>query len=186
MRLSTRIAAISLSTVAAVSLAAHRPPPDALPTAQPAPAAAPSATIDSLAFLAGSWSGDMGGYVEENWSRPQGTSIVGTFRWLKKNGSPSMFEMLAITREDDAIRLRLRHYSPTLNAKEDADKPLTYRLKEVSGARAVFEAEKDPGSVERIVYAVEDDALAIDVIFKPEEGKPARDPLNFRLKRTGF
>jgi len=56
----------------------------------------------------------------------------------------------------------------------------------VSGARAVFEAEKDPGSVERIVYAVEDDALAIDVIFKPEEGKPARDPLNFRLKRTGF
>lgn len=150
----------------------------------PVPASAGPASLDTLGFLAGSWTGDMSGsYVEETWSRPQGTSIIGSFRWLKKDGTPSMFEMLAITREDDAVRLRLRHYSGKLIAKEDADKPLTLKLTESSATRAVFEAEKDAGDLERIVYAVESGVLAIDVEFKPEEGKSARDALKFRLKR---
>jgi hypothetical protein len=148
------------------------------------PAAAP---VADLAFLAGAWTGDMGGYVEETWSAPQGNNIVGSFRWLKPDGTPTMFEILTITQESDATRLRLRHFSPTLSAKEEADKPMTLKLAERTGTKAVFRAEKDAGALEQIVYEVTGDTLAIDVIFAPPapptEAK-TRKPLQFRLKRA--
>lgn len=146
-------------------------------------------SIDSLGFLAGSWSGEMNGsYTDETWTRPQGNNIVGSFRWLKPDGTPSMFEILTITQEADAIRLRLRHFSPTLGAKEEADKPMTLKLAELEGSRAVFKAEKDVGGLDHISYEVTGDQLAITVAFvQPPADKPdakPRKPLEFKLKKV--
>lgn len=76
-----------------------------------------------------------------------------------------MFEILTITAEPDATRLRLQHYTPTLKANEDADKPLTLKLTQSSSSRAVFEAEKDAHDLSRIVYEVTGDELKIAVEF---------------------
>lgn len=104
-----------------------------------------------------------------------------------------MFEILAITREGEgdaaAVRLRLRHYSPTLVAKEPPDRPLTLVLRESTPDSALFVAEPDRGGdLESIRYAVErDDAgerLAIEIRFVAR-GEPAarRPPLNLTLER---
>ncbi|MDZ4829894.1 MAG: DUF6265 family protein [Phycisphaerae bacterium] len=143
--------------------------------------------LSTLGFLAGNWSssGD-DGFSEEIWSAPRGSSghesMMGAFRWLKPDGSPMMFEMLTITVEPDATRLRLRHYTPTLTAKEDADKPLTLKLTQSSSSRAVFEAEKDAHDLSRIVYEVTGDELKIAVEFV--QGEKPREPLKFVMKRT--
>lgn len=153
----------------------------------PAPPDSPKFTIADVAFLAGSWQGDMGGsFVEEMWSRPQGNNVVGTFRWLKKDGTPAMLEMLAITQESDAVRLRLRHYSAMLHAKEDADKPITLRLSRTGEGLAQFDAEKDSGDLVRVTYTVADGRLAVSVEFAAasEPGASPRPPLKFNLARA--
>jgi len=145
----------------------------------PPPAAA---RLAPLSFLTGTWQGDMnGGFVEETWSAPHGTNMLGHFRWLRPDGSAAMFELLAITQEDDDVRLRLRHYSPTLDAKEPLDKPQTLKLAEQSASRALFRAEKDAGTLDRISYEVENDVLHISVEFVASE--PPRLPLRFKLQR---
>lgn len=173
-------AALALAGAAADgTLIVAEPPSGPAPSESPARSGEERAGIEALGFLAGSWRGEMNGsFVEENWSRPEGNNIIGTFRWLKKDGTPAMFEMLTITREADVTRLRLRHYSPTLAAKEERDQPMTLRLAEVSGKRAVFEAERDAGDLARIVYEVKGEELAISVQFVKEE----RGSLEFKLK----
>lgn len=149
----------------------------------------PAARITDLGFLAGTWRGESGGLVEETWTTPEGNNIVGCFRWLRTDGTPRMLEMLAITSEPDGIRLRLRHYSATLGAKEAAEEPMTLKLAAVSlggagGATAAFVAERHADSLDRITYRVERDVLWITVAFKAETGAAPRKPLEFRLTRA--
>lgn len=151
--------------------------------AEAGPAATPTInnprTIKSLAFLAGTWIGDMNGtHAEEAWSAPRGNNIIGHFRWLRPDGKPIIFEILTITEEPDAIRLRLRHYSETLVAKEEQDKPMTLKLVSVSDSRAHFAAEEHAGDLRHAVYTVKGDTLTIDLDLGEE-----RDPLVFRLTR---
>jgi hypothetical protein len=154
--------------------------------AQPASPSRESGTIENLGFLAGAWrsSGD-DGIVEEMWSRPEGNNLMGAFRWLTPRGDARMFEMLTISAEKDGvIRLRLRHYTPALGAKEDKDKPLTLKLVHVSALRAEFDADKDAGDLERIVYEVKERELQIEVVFKILPQGEVREPLRFTLKKV--
>lgn len=169
--------------------AAATPPAAAAPAPTPAsPSVAPRAIlvpVGSLSFLAGAWSGPMGpDTAEEIWSAPRGSSLMGCFRWIDSTGTSNMFEILTITAEKDATRLRLRHFSPTLVAKEEADKPMTLVATEHAGTRVVFSAEKDAAGIDRIVYEVVADELRIDVEFSPPTGdaKP-RPPLKFKLRQ---
>jgi hypothetical protein len=177
-RIQVAIAALPLALLAAV----HDPP------AKDAAPATPSASVASLGavgFLAGTWRGSMGeDFVEEIWSEPHGQSVMGSFRWLRPNGTPVLFEMLLISKEDDALRLRLRHYTATLEAKDE--KPMTLKLTESAPNRAVFSAERDAEGLSRIVYERRGDTLAIDVEFVQPTGPdaPPRNPLAFRLKKT--
>lgn len=162
------------------------PPTPATPTTPETPrsATAPATwpSLTPLAFLAGTWQGSAnGGYVEEIWSAAVGNSIVGSFRWLKPDGSAAMFELLTITSEGDEVRLRLRHFSPTLAAKEPVDQPMTLLLAEHGPQRALFRSEKDAGSLDHIAYVVKDDVLHIDVAFAASD--PPRPPLRFELQK---
>lgn len=122
-------------------------------------------SIDQLAFLEGDWKGEKdGAVVEEIWSAPSGNNIVGCFRWLKKTGKPSMFEILALTEEDDGIYLRLHHYSSKLVGKEPSDKPLTLRLSKIEVNTAEF-TPVAAGDLSKIVYTVSEKNLKITVEF---------------------
>lgn len=152
--------------------------------ATPAPAAATADhTLADLDFLAGRWqSRDEGGFVEEHWSAPEGSSIMGMFRWVRPDGAAMMFEILTITQETDGLILRLRHFSPVLAAKEEKDKPMALRLTKLEANRAVFTAHRDAGGLSEIVYdRSKADTLAITVAFTDA----ARPPLEFALTREG-
>lgn len=140
--------------------------------------------LAALSWLAGTWIGGKQGrtgeeYVEEWWSRPVGTSIMGAFRWLNADATPRMFEILTITSESDGVYLRLRHVDAKGVSWEEKDKPLTLRLKESGEHRAVFERIDETTVPAKVVYERRDGVLAIDVIFPPERANP---PLEFRLK----
>jgi hypothetical protein len=160
-------------------------PAGATATTEASSKASPIA-IARLAPLAGTWQGFVGdSFVEEIWSTPQGDTIMGCFRWCDAKRNPTMLEMLLIRKEADAVRLRLRHYSPTLVGKEEKDAPITMRLASAEGSVFLFEAEKHAGDLASVRYAVDGDALDIEVAFAaPAEGKSQRPPLRFQLKRA--
>jgi len=136
-------------------------------------------TIASVAFMAGQWKGEMdGGVSEEHWSKPHGNNVMGMFRWLKADGTPVMFEILAITEESDGVYLRLRHFSAKLGAKEEKDDPMTLKLAEATASKAVFRGVEKEKRLAACIYERTADGLNITVEF-PD---PTREPLRFTLK----
>lgn len=169
----------------------------------PATAAAPSAAsagvaakVDAAAFLAGRWQGKMGknkdNHVEEVWSNPSGNNVVGMFRWLKADGTPSMFELLTIQEEDGTLALRLRHQTATGATWEGKDSTVTMRLAEKGENLLLFKAYQDCGDLASCRYEVKGGKLVIDVAFveptaeDAAKGKKARAGLHFEMERSAL
>ncbi len=151
--------------------------------AKPQAAGGPLAT---LAFLAGTWRGEMDGeFVEEIWSEPapgKGETMMGMFRWLNAEGRPRMYEMLTLSHEEGETLLRLRHHTSKMVAWEEKETPVTLRLVEATHEpqRAVFETVAVDGRLARIVFARKKDSLAIDVEFREGMG----ETLAFRFEQV--
>lgn len=150
----------------------HRPPE------QPEAATPAAATVESLAFLAGAWVGEMGGgHVEEHWTGPKGGTIQGMFRWINADGSVALLELLAISSEAGGVVMRLRHFDGELTPWASEKTPTKVALAECSAGKAVFKGE--PGAaLARIVYERAGEELKITVSFSD-----GREPLGFSLKR---
>ena len=118
----------------------HTSPPNTADPNSAANFAAPiSATIDSLAWMAGSWYGTLDGDpVDEHWSLPAGGAMVGMFRWLK-NGKVYLYELLAIEPDADGLVLRLKHFDRGLNGWETKGSAVAYPLVKAGDQEAAFE-----------------------------------------------
>ena len=104
---------------------------------------APKPTLDSLAWMTGSWSGTSRGIeMEEHWTAPKGHSMIGIHRDVGK-GRTLVFEFLRIEQQGDQLV-----YLSMPNGRSPAT---PFQLKEVSGTRVVFEnpAHDFP---QRIIY----------------------------------
>jgi hypothetical protein len=98
-----------------------------------------SATIESLAWMAGGWYGTVNGDpVDEHWSTPAGGAMMGMFRWLK-NGKVYLYELLAIEADADGLVLRLKHFDRGLNSWEGKGQAVAYPLVQVGDQEAAFE-----------------------------------------------
>lgn len=100
-------------------------------------------TLDSLAWMAGSWSGVSGGMeMEEHWTAPSGDSMIGLHRDVGK-GRTLSFEFLRIEQQGDRIVY--------LSMPKGQSPPTPFALKEASASRVVFEnaAHDFP---QRIIY----------------------------------
>ncbi|HEY3340951.1 MAG TPA: DUF6265 family protein [Anaerolineae bacterium] len=98
-----------------------------------------AATIDNLAWMAGSWYGTVDGDpVDEHWSTPAGGAMMGMFRWLK-NGKVYLYELLAIEPDANGLVLRLKHFDRGLNGWEVKGRPVAYPLVNVGDQEAAFE-----------------------------------------------
>ena len=107
--------------------------------AQATPTGTLHATIDDLAWLAGSWYGRTGDdSIDEHWSAPSGGVMIGMFRWLK-NGRLYMYEFLAIEPgESGGLVLHLKHFHQGLVAWEGKDVARTFPLVQVADRQAIF------------------------------------------------
>src|SRR5688572_27021494 len=76
----------------------------------PAP---PSAKLSDVAWLEGYWAGEgFGGAADEAWMPARSGSMLGVFRSLKPDGTPSFYEILAIEEVEGSLRLVVKHFHP--------------------------------------------------------------------------
>ena len=99
----------------------------------------PPASIDRVAWLAGTWRGTgLGGVVEEVWSEPSGGSMTFTFKLLQ-DGSPSMYEFGFIVEEGDSLVLKLKHFHASLAGWEEQEKFVSFQLVKLTDDAAYFD-----------------------------------------------
>ncbi|HMQ16072.1 MAG TPA: DUF6265 family protein [Phycisphaerae bacterium] len=111
--------------------------------------------VADLAFLAGVWQErSPAGLVEETWSQPRHENMVGMLRWLKADGSPRLYELLTLTKEDGQVVLRIRHFDPPDLAPwaSESERPTTLRLRDLHERKAVFINLRDDADLETITY----------------------------------
>ena len=101
------------------------------------------ATLNDLAWMAGSWSGSARGIeMEEHWTAPKGDSMIGIHRDVGK-GKTMSFEFLRIEQQGDQIV-----YLSMPNGRSPAT---PFPLKDASANRVVFENPKHDFP-QRIIY----------------------------------
>ena len=166
---------IRLMTTAVLSLALAFTPAAAQKTRSLNGAASPPASVDQLAWLAGSWVGTgMGSEVTETYSAPLGGRITGHFAMADDKGGVAFTEMVDYVPVGRSLAYRVRHFNPDMTGWEDrTGKPVVFPLVAVESNRWFF----DGMTLERTGR----DALTMWVRMT-EGGKTNEVP--FRFSRT--
>lgn len=99
----------------------------------------PPATLDDIAWLAGSWQGEaFGGTFEEVWTPPSNGSMAGLYK-LVHNGRVSVYEIQTITVEEGSLVWRVKHFTGDFVAWEDKEESVKFRLVKIEPEAAYFE-----------------------------------------------
>ncbi|MEM9372329.1 MAG: DUF6265 family protein [Planctomycetota bacterium] len=123
------------------------------------PAQQPHDALALFAPLIGTWSTPVaaGPPMQETWMPAHGNNITGALRWYAEDGTVRLYELMTITSEPDAVRLRIRHFDRDMNPwKSEADGPLVLKLTRSGGGVLHFEAETGTGSLESMTYDLSD------------------------------
>jgi hypothetical protein len=88
----------------------------------------PSATIDDVAWLAGSWRGEaFGKQFEEHWSEPSAGSMVGSFK-LMDGDTIELYELMVLSVLDGVMGLKVKHFSSDFVGWEDRPDYVHFKL----------------------------------------------------------
>lgn len=102
-------------------------------------APAPAATIDDVAWLAGSWAFEgLGGTGDEMWTEPAGGSMLGLFRLLQ-DGKPAFYELGTLDEVDGSLVLRIKHFNPDMSGWEEKAETVDFPLVAMSPEELAFE-----------------------------------------------
>ena len=140
------------------------------------------ATVDQLGWVAGAWTGTLGERtIEQHWSAPLGGSILAMYRSLQAN-KPTIYELLAIEQEGDAVVLRIKHFTPGpgLVGREAKDESENNRLVTLEERVAVFEGGT-PDSSTRITFRSPDASTLNITVERRRDGAPVAT--EFKYKR---
>ena len=101
----------------------------------------PPASIDQLAWLAGSWVGTgMGSQVTETYSAPLGGRINGHFAMADGKGGVAFTEIVDYAPLGRSLAYRVRHFNPDMSGWEDkTGKPVLFALVAVENDRWFFD-----------------------------------------------
>jgi hypothetical protein len=102
-----------------------------------------SITIDCLLWLGESWRGEKdSGLIEEQWSKPEGDTMMGMFRWIK-DGKVFFYEFMTIEQTEEGLILRIKHFNQGLIGWEEKEKSFSCVLTQLDGEKAVFFAREE-------------------------------------------
>ena len=131
------------------------------------------ASLDAVAFLAGTWTGEEGGVsMEEHWTRPAGGMMLGLHRDVAP-GKPAFFEFLRIEETPKGI---------VYLASPRGAPATAFPLVESGGNRAVFENRKHDCPT-RIIYRLTGDGSLHARIEGTKKGKPAFEEWTWKKAR---
>lgn len=86
------------------------------------------ATLDDVAWMVGSWSGEaFGGTFEQSWNPASVGSMVGMFK-LINGGEVNFYELLLLVEEEESLSLKVKHFTPEFTAWEEKDDYVHFRL----------------------------------------------------------
>ncbi len=103
-------------------------------------AASPPATLDQIAWLAGTWEGTgLGGESHEGWLPPVNGQMAGVFH-QSSNGALQFYEILQVVERGGSLVLRLKHFGGDLSGWEDnsAESALEFPLVAIENNAAYF------------------------------------------------
>ena len=87
----------------------------------------PAATLDDVAMLIGSWSGEaFGGKFEETWNPPTAGSMVGFFKLF--DDQVAFYELLLLVEEAGSVSLKVKHFASDFTAWEEKGDYITFRF----------------------------------------------------------
>ena len=133
-------------------------------------AEAPEASVDELAWLAGTWTSEHRGVVmEEHWTEPRGGIMLGLHRDLPP-GKKAFFEFLRI---EEAAGGLVYHASPR------GAPPTPFRMTSLEERKVVFE-NPDHDYPKRILYWLDDE----DVLHARIEGSSPEQASEWRWRRA--
>ncbi len=156
----------SLTVIAGVALAL-------LPLAHARNSEPVEAKVDALAFIAGSWEGELfGGRGQEHWIAPQGGAMVGSFILTWPDNDRRIYELLLIEQEGEHVTMCFRHFSPGMELWEaEIDAPLRFVLIESEPKRAVFQSPDYAQQPSRFIFEVNDDRSVLSVTVQSTDSE---------------
>src|SRR5579864_4286961 len=172
-------AALVLLSVAAGATAqeptgAGTPPSSSAATAassQLADVPHPSPTLADFAWLAGEWHGTWGPRVAvEAWTPPHAGVMLGSFQ-LSENGKTLVLEIFTLTENNGALKLYIRHFTPSLAAWEKQD-PIALDLQSADATTAIFENPADGEPKTATFTRLDADTYASRFELTSEKGDP--------------
>ena len=151
-----------------------------------------AAELAPLAFMAGTWTQQQanGAMIEEQWMRPRGKSMLGSFRRLLGNGAVPFYEFTQVVAEKDRVVLRQIHVHGNFDPDPKRPVPMELVLERSGEGMATFVPAAEPGKANagdlaRVTYAADGpDTLLLTVEPRARDGKPAEAPLVFRMTRA--
>jgi hypothetical protein len=88
----------------------------------------PTATLDDVSWLVGSWSGEaFGSRFEESWNPPSAGSMIGFFKLLSED-QVAFYELLLLVEEEDSLSLKVKHFNADFTAWEEKGDYVTFRF----------------------------------------------------------
>jgi hypothetical protein len=124
---------------AGVASAQPKPTEHTLSLAEGAKPAA--GTLADVAWLAGNWAGPgLGGQCEEIWVPPLAgcNEMMGMFRCVR-DGKIVITEHCVLAEAEGSLTLKIRHFDPAFNAREEKDKPTAFKLVKLEKGAAYFD-----------------------------------------------
>ncbi|MEE9362124.1 MAG: DUF6265 family protein [Cellulophaga sp.] len=120
------------------------------------------AKLKNIAWISGDWKGEaFGGITEENWSKPQGGSMMAAFKLIVEN-EVIFYEIEIIREVNNTLILQLKHFGKDLKGWETKDQTVDFKLKKITPNKVVFEG--------MLFEKVSDNEMNIYVDIKNDEG----------------
>ncbi len=128
--------------------------------------------LAALGFMSGQWVcvNPNKSVNREHWMSPLGATMLGMFQQMRADGIPTLYELTAIVVEKNEVVLYHRHLHRKLGIDERRKDVDVFKLKEVSGGKAVFTPAVDqPGGIETMTYRADGPATLVqELVFKPD------------------
>ena len=121
--------------------------------------AQPTASIDQLAWMTGTWQVALGpNTLEETWVTPTGGSIAAMVRMYGE--STSMFEVITIEEKDGTLAMTIQQWDTGFEPRTPEAQQLI--LSEIGDQRVMFEAVTE-GPMTRLGYSRSGDTFTIEL-----------------------